>query len=61
MLLESVGIQSNKINLVKMDQSINRSSLSAQNKGRGELNVNLVYAILVVSAIAFLILVCQIR
>jgi hypothetical protein len=38
-----------------MDKFVERSNLSG-NKGRGELNVNLVYAMLVVSAIVFLIL-----
>lgn len=44
-----------------MKSLIERSSLSAEKKERGELNVHLVYAILVAIAIAFLILVHQIK
>jgi hypothetical protein len=44
-----------------MDDFIERSRLSAENKGRGELNVYLVYAILIVIAIAFIILISHIQ
>jgi hypothetical protein len=49
-----------KINLGKMDD-IGRTSLSGENKGRGELHVYLVYAILIVIAIIFLVLITHVR
>lgn len=44
-----------------MDKFIDRGSLSGQNKGRGELNVNLIYAILVIIAIASIVIISQIK
>lgn len=44
-----------------MEKIIDRSSLSKQDKGRGELNVYLVYAILVVTAIIFMVLIREIK
>ncbi|HRG53755.1 MAG TPA: hypothetical protein PLL00_13045 [Bacteroidia bacterium] len=44
-----------------MEKFIDRGSVSGQNKGRGELNVYLVYAILVVTAIIFMILIREIK
>jgi hypothetical protein len=44
-----------------MDESIERSSLSDKNKRQGELNVYFVYAILVASAIVFLVFIRHIK